>query len=128
VSEDDLSVDGQVDDLGTRSTHRKVRAHPPSGHIGCPLSWFNLVFPVVRGKGELAVALYIYRLRSIRRSRTVLVSNVRLSIELGIDRYTKYRALKRLAQAGVITVRRHNKKALEVVFREHGSSTHAHGL
>ena len=56
------------------------------------------MFPIVRGKNELAVALYVYRLRIIRRSRTVVISNTGLLTELGIDRYAKYRALSRLAE------------------------------
>jgi hypothetical protein len=80
------------------------------------LWWFKLVFPIVRGKNELAVALYIYRLRIIRRSRTVVISNTGLLTELAIDRYAKYRALRRLADARIVQVRRHNKRALKVVF------------
>lgn len=91
---------------------------PGSRHIGCPLAWFKRVYPVVRGKGELAVALYLYRLRTIQQSRTVAISNERLLTELGIDRYAKYRALRRLAQAGIITVKRHGKKAVQITFRE----------
>lgn len=75
------------------------------GHIGCPLAWLRDVFPVVHGKNELAVALYLYRLRTVRRSRTIKVSNARLLDELGINRFAKYRALRRLADAGIITVR-----------------------
>ena len=75
--------------------------------------WFKLVFPIVRGKNELAVALYIYRLRIIRRSRTVVISNTGLLTELAIDRYTKYRALRRLADAGIVQVRRHNKRGAQ---------------
>jgi CRP-like cAMP-binding protein len=85
-------------------------------HIGCPLAWFRLVFSVVHGKNELAVALYLYRLRMVRRSRTVAVSNVRLLAELGVDRFAKYRALGRLADAGIITIRRRHKRALEIRF------------
>jgi hypothetical protein len=73
------------------------------------------------------VWLWLWRLRSIRRSRTVKVSNSGLA-ELGIDRFTKYRSLKRLAEAGLISIRRENKNALEVVFRMRtGRSTGAHG-
>ena len=85
-------------------------------HIGCPLAWFRLVFPVVHGKNELAVALYLYRLRMVRRSRTITVSNVRLFAELGIDRFAKYRTLSRLANAGIITVRRRPNQSPEVRF------------
>ncbi len=112
---DDLWTESQADDLDLQPAHRESD-QAGARHIGCPLSWFTLIFPVVRGKNELAVALYIYRLRVICRSRTVAVSNAGLLTELGIGRHAKYRALRRLAEAGIITVKRHNKRALEVTF------------
>jgi hypothetical protein len=48
----------------------------------------------------------------------VKVSNVLLLVELGIDRHAKYRALKRLADAGIITVRRKPRRSLEIVFHQ----------
>jgi hypothetical protein len=110
--------DGDGLDVGPSRQPHARRA--TERHIGCPLSWFTQVFPIVRGKNELAIALYLYRLRVVCRSRTVVVSNNRLLAELKIDRYAKYRALSRLAAAGVITVRRRNKRALEVVFPRSG--------
>lgn len=83
------------------------------------MQWFKQVFPVVRGKNELAVALYIYRLHIVQHNLTVKVSNVRLLTELGINRHAKYRALRRLAEASFITIRHHNARSLEVVFRQH---------
>ena len=108
------------------------RLPPTVRHIGCPLWWFRLVFPVVRGKNELAVALYIYRLRIDPPQPHVAVSNTRLLAELRIDRFAKYRALRRLADAGIIKVKRHNKRALKITFcRKRGRSemclcAHAH--
>lgn len=115
---EDLWIGGQTDDLDVRPARRRAARITDGGrHIGCPLWWFTLVFPIVRGKNELAVALYIYRLRMIHRSHTVVVSNERLLTELGIDRYAKYRALRRLADAGVIILkRRSGKRALQVKF------------
>jgi hypothetical protein len=75
------------------------------------------VFPIVRGKNELAVALFLYRLHTVRRSRTVKLSNERLMAEIGIDRYAKYRALRRLANAGIITIKRRSGQALEITFQ-----------
>jgi hypothetical protein len=83
-------------------------------HIGCPLTWFKAVLPVVRGKNELVVALAIYRLHVVRKSRTIAVSNVSLLAELGISRHTKYRALRRLAAAKIITVAACNGRAIEI--------------
>jgi CRP-like cAMP-binding protein len=116
---EDLFTEGQPDDLGAQKIRRRAARVDTDTHrlIGCPLWWFTLVYPAVRGKGELAVALYLYRLQVVQRSRTVKVSNERLSAELGIDRFTKYRALRQLEAANIITVKRHNKRALEVVFK-----------
>jgi hypothetical protein len=122
---EDLWIEGP-DDLTLEPTSRgRGRASNSARHIGCPLSWFVQVFPVLRGKNELAVALYLYRLRTIQRSRTVRVSNVRLLTELGIDRFAKYRALRRLAAAGIITLKRPSAgRSLEVIFkRKRGSRT-----
>jgi hypothetical protein len=122
---EDLWTESQADDLNVQlPRHRAARVSADTDrHIGCPLWWFTLVYPAVRGKGELAIALYLYRLRVIQQSRTVKVSNERLSAELGIDRFTKYRALRQLAVAGIIKIKRHNKQALKVVFsRKHGRS------
>ncbi|MCQ4188857.1 hypothetical protein [Methylocystis suflitae] len=84
--------------------------------IGCPLAWFNRVFPIMRGKNELAVALHIYRQRVLRNRRTIRVSNAVLAADLGVSRYTKYRALRRLAAARIITVSRCGREALEITF------------
>jgi hypothetical protein len=111
---EDLWIEDQTDGLDPKP--RRARSAAESRHIGCPLAWFTRVFPVVRGKNELAVALYLYRLREIRRNRTVKVSNVGLLTDLGIDRYAKYRALRRLAGAGIITIKRRHPGSLEVVF------------
>jgi hypothetical protein len=93
------------------------RGRPDRPFIGCPLSWFKRVFPVVHGKNELAVALYLYRLWKVSRSRTMAVSNERLVAELGIDRYAKYRTLKRLAEAGIITLKHDHKRSLRVTMQ-----------
>jgi hypothetical protein len=71
----------------------------------------------VQGKHELAVALYIYRLRIVCGSRTVTVPNAFLTA-LGIDRHAKYRALQRLPAAGIITIKRQSRRTLAVTFRD----------
>jgi hypothetical protein len=115
--DDHLWIEGQPDDLNVQPVRRRAaRALTDMRLIGCPLWWFRQVFPTVHGKNELAVALYIYRLRVIRGARTVAVTNARLLTELGIDRFAKYRALRRLAEAGIIKVKRHNQRALEITF------------
>jgi hypothetical protein len=117
MNADDLWLKDQPDDLVDLPTAQIERAEADaSRHIGCPLSWFRLVFPVVRGKSELAVALCLYRLRAVQRSRTVTVSNVGLLAELGIDRFAKYRALRRLSEAGIIIIKRCGKSSLKIEF------------
>ena len=115
---DDLWLGGSEDDLANATLPNRRPSENSFRHIGCPLAWFKRVFPIVRGKNELAIALYIYRLRAVRRLRTVAVSNAPLLAELGIDRFAKYRALRRLAEAGVITLKRDNKKATKIVFHD----------
>ena len=60
---EDLWTDEQTDDLDRLPSSRQRTGHTDGDrHIGCPLWWFKLVFPIVRGKNELAVALYIIHL------------------------------------------------------------------
>jgi DNA-binding transcriptional ArsR family regulator len=118
---DELWVEGPDDLVGAAPPRRPRVTTNASRHIGCPLSWFRLVFPVVRGKNELAVALYIYRLRAIHGSRTVVVTNERLLAELGVNRFAKRRALRRLAEAGIVTLRYRGQSAVGVTFTRRGS-------
>jgi CRP-like cAMP-binding protein len=72
----------------------------------------------VEGRGDDLISRSPHRRprRAANRSRTLVVTNARLLAELGIDRYAKYRALKRLAAAGIITISHHNKRALRITF------------
>jgi hypothetical protein len=105
-----------VDDLAGVPVGRRASTDTAGRHIGCPVWWLKAVLPVVYGKNELAVALFLYRLRVIHNNRTVPVTNVRLLAELGIDRRVKYRTIKRLEGAGLITVQRRGKNALKITF------------
>ena len=96
-------------------TMATARSKPNQRFIGCPLWWFKRVLPITRGKNDLAIALAVYRLRIVQHSRVVTVSNAYLA-GLGIDRYAKYRSLRRLANAGLFVIKRHNKRALEIEF------------
>jgi hypothetical protein len=104
---------------------KRVRVADSNRHIGCPLWWFKLALSIMpHSSHELAVALYVYRLRIVHYSKTVSVSNERLAAELKVNRSAKYRALEKLAAAGVIRIRRRNKQAWTVTFidRKHGSA------
>jgi hypothetical protein len=110
MTDDSLWVDGPdgFEDVKPAPAQKvKGRAKGDGRHIGCPLWWFKAVYPLMRGKGELAVAMALWRLRSVQKSRTVKVSNVGLLGELGINRWFKYRALKQLEAAlNAPTIRR----------------------
>jgi hypothetical protein len=123
-----------VDDLADvtpswRAARSKVKASAaPKGaagadrFIGCPKWWWDAVYPISRGKAELAVAIFLWRQRVIQRgsstiATTIAVTNVSLSGEMGLDRRAKYRAITLFEAAGFITVVRCNKKALRVTFR-----------
>jgi hypothetical protein len=121
ATKDSLWDEGHIDDLVGAAPPRKARkaaltAEGPARHIGCPLWWFQAVFPIMRGKGELAVALFLYRQRAVQGSQTVKITNIRLMSELGVGRHSKYRAIKLLETAGLISVHRRNKRALEITF------------
>jgi hypothetical protein len=85
-------------------------------HIGCPLAWLKRVYPVARSKSDIVVWLWLWRLRVIRRSLTVAVSNNGLA-ELGIDRYAKCRSLKRFAKAGLIAIENRDGRSTTVTFK-----------
>jgi hypothetical protein len=115
MTEQNLWIDGP-DDLArapsSGSGRRKGRQS--DGFIGCPFSWLKRVLPVTRGAGQLAVALYVYRRTKICRSRTVTVSNAELERELGLSRWTKYRALSSLEDAGVVKLGNKTGRAVKV--------------
>jgi hypothetical protein len=82
-------------------------------HVGCTMEFLRRAVQATTTSGELAVALYLYRLCKIRRSKTVKVSNGVLERELGIDRYVKCRALGKLENGKLI--RKHTRKGYEAV-------------
>jgi hypothetical protein len=124
MTDDSLWVDGPdgFEDLDGAKPAPKTKRKPESRErfIGCPLWWFKAVYPVVQSKNELIVALALWRLRKIYARRTVTVANAYMLAELGINRWTKYRALKRLADAGLITVKREGNHALVITFARRG--------
>jgi len=97
---------------------KRVRVTDGNRFIGCPVWYFKLAVSTVRSAHELAIALYIYRLRIVHRSRTVTLSNERLSAELGINRSAKYRALRKLTDAKVIRLKRRRGRATVIIFTD----------
>jgi hypothetical protein len=120
-SPDDLWTDGGADDLDFEAP-ASARPHPTNrtqsnAFFGCPLWWIQKVAPLVGGKSEVMTAIYLWRLRVICRSKTVVLANSRLLDELGVDRHSKYRALRRLERAGLVRVQRKTGAAPRVTFK-----------
>jgi hypothetical protein len=82
--------------------------------LGCPLEWAKRVIPVVQSKEQLAVAIWLHRRRAVCKCELFDVPNDTLHKELGLNRYTKYRALRHLEKAGVIALVRKGKHAIQV--------------
>jgi len=77
-----------------------------------------LIVSIMHSAHELAVALYVYRLRMVHRSKTVTLSNERLFAELGIHRSAKYRTLQKLTDAKAIRVKRRRGQATVITFTD----------
>lgn len=81
-----------------------------------PLDWKWLcAASQVQGKG-LHVAVVLYLLMGLRKSTTVKLGRVHLG-ELGVSRYSAYRALKALENEGLVTVARQRGAAPVVSLR-----------
>jgi hypothetical protein len=98
---DDLFEDGDpFDDPAWRKAKPRSSKGP---WIGCSLSWFEWVLPLVKSKGQLAFVLMLYRRCCICKSATVTVPTDAFE-SLGISRYGKRTLLPPLEEAGVIQV------------------------
>ena len=115
MKEDDLWLGN--DDLATEPAHSpRSQERAANALFGCPLWWAKKVTPLVHGKGELLAAIYLWRLRAISHSKTVVMGNSKLLNELGVDRFAKSRALRRLEQAKLIRVRSKPGQAPRITF------------
>ena len=118
MSEHMLQNDDPFEDPLWKEAEKAARATPrrrrSKTFIGCPLWWLRWVLPLTRSEGQLAAALWVYRLRVVQRSKTVSISNQSLEEALGISRFAKYRVLAKLEDAGVLTVERRDGRAIKV--------------
>ena len=78
-------------------------------YIGCPIAWLKRVIPLVESKEQLAFALWLHRRRAICGKDWFTTPNRELYEELGVTRFTKYRALRLLEVAGAVAVIRKGK-------------------
>jgi hypothetical protein len=96
---DDIFEDG--DPFADPAWRRVKPSRGKSPWIGCPLSWFEWVVPLVKSKGQLALVLLLYRRCCVCGSATVTVPTYEFE-SIGISRHGKRRLLLALEQAGVI--------------------------
>jgi hypothetical protein len=82
--------------------------------IGCPLPWFAWVFPLVKSKEQLAMALYLYRRCSICNSDTITVPNDEIDELLDISRWGKHRQLIALEQGGILRIKDTGRRMAKV--------------
>ena len=88
---------------------------PAKGYFTVSATWLRRVLRAVRTPSQLAVAMVLYRRCLMQRSRTVDLPNGDLGA-LGISRYTKYRALRELVEAGGLTMEARNGRSIRVTF------------
>jgi hypothetical protein len=81
--------------------------------IGCPMWWWERALAAVDSKGQLVVAVYVWRRHVLCRKNTFGVPNGQLD-SWGVTRQVKYRALAQLAEAGLIKIERNGREALTV--------------
>jgi DNA-binding transcriptional ArsR family regulator len=72
-----------------------------------PLPW--IIGAVKLSPCALRISIVIWYVRGLRKSDTFILSNKMLK-EFGLDRYTKYRGLKLLEEAGLVEVKRRSKR------------------
>jgi DNA-binding transcriptional ArsR family regulator len=86
-----------------------------SRFIGCPVAWLKRVLPLVGSADQLAILMWLHRRRIVCGGREwFTVPAKALEEDLGLSRFTRYRALEHLKQAGGIAVSRDGNKAMLV--------------
>ncbi len=89
-----------------------------------PMSWLS---KAARLKGQaLHVGMALWFLAGIKRNGTVALASSVLE-DLGVSRYSEYRALRELEDAGLITVDRHNGRNPVVTILDGLASNKAEG-
>lgn len=86
-----------------KPTKRKPRARETEPFVHMSLQDFLAGYDVLGSKGELAVWVFILHRWRITEPEPVAVTNAALS-GWGVSRWTKYRAIEKLAAAGLIEV------------------------
>ena len=100
-------------DDGLASVIADMPPRPANGYVLVPLAWLARVRREARSVDQLLVMQVLYRQCLLRRSRTVSLPNTELR-SLGISRYTKYRTLAELEEAGALTREPWNGRSVRV--------------
>lgn len=119
IEEEEARVSKDTDDLFDDSGGDPVMDAPPSKtsepYVRITTAWLKRVLPLVDSAEQLAIVLWLFRWRKVCRSKEWFsVPAKALDEELGLSRFTRYRAFKHLEQAGGIVVSRVGKKAMRV--------------
>jgi|SRR5262245_16644517 len=101
VESNDLWLAG--DDGFGASDMDEAPPRPAKGYVVVSLAWLMRIRRQIGSVDQMLVAMIVYHRCLRRRSRTVDLPNGELR-KLGISRYTKYRTLAELEEAGALTV------------------------
>ena len=96
-----------------RSTTKVPHHKNGDRFIKGPVPWDWIVKAANLSAGSLKVSLALWQLAGMKKSGTVKLSNGILK-ELGVSRKTKYRALRRLENAGLISVSKASGSSPEI--------------
>ena len=110
---DNLWADGDPFDDPATMTMAGTPPRPAKGYGIYTLEWLARALPIVQSADQLAVALVLYRRCVRKRRRTVSFPNGELT-GLGISRFTKYRALAELQEAGAVSIETEGRHSLRV--------------
>lgn len=72
------------------------------------MDWLNEAKKL--GAATLWVSIILWHLAGLKKANSFLLSNLHLH-RWGVDRYTKYRALRALAKAGLVTIKDRGKRS-----------------
>jgi|GEM_PF-716843 len=109
----------------TQKTNTKPPRHKPGEKfLKGPIPWIWLVTAAHQPGKALHVAIVLWFLAGVKRTRTVALSGTVLRA-LGVNRHSSYRGLAALEQAGLVSVERHPGRNPVVTLREVMSTCHS---
>ncbi|MGA8692911.1 MAG: hypothetical protein WB689_03545 [Xanthobacteraceae bacterium] len=108
-----------IDDLFDDSKGDPIMDAPDSKtsdpYIRVTTAWLKRVLPLVSSAEQLVIVMWLFRRWNVCRCKEwFTVPTKELDEELGLSRFTRYRAFKHLEQAGGIVVSRVGKKTMRV--------------